>query len=619
MVCRSLLKILDNLQNTDKINIKLLSETFLVHGLLRNDISRIMNSLFTMFLNANTARISINHVHIQKTDEKFDSSSTDLQKIDDANMKKICAISSVNGNVVYHVTDNSTPKPPTKLKSFLFSKTAKKQTGVVNMTTSLTDNASVVTRKNRDFKTDEVAAITLPSKSNVKLFINPLSSKEIYPNGAIGSYTNRSNSNSSSESLSSSNEITHTSSDSNEISKSYEESNDISYDYEMSSNNSSQHNHIKLEHRKSDPTNEKSNDAMFGTKYLTSYLEQIEPIADGIIDSDLAGGKKVEINIAKLSKSHSLEEKSDHEKVETFEATGLVHSWSYSMSDSEKISSELEISTAADEFFKDSQIIATEIMEDILDKVYNIKEEKRVENENKARKKEINMKAKINDKVNKPVNIYTIHHHMLLYCDVFDSNLVLYAFSTLKNSILTNPRLFISCLATTGLQSSNNAEILHLLGRHRKSIFGLGFTGDLNLEYINFYRGFMFLEILLSICLNYARSFYPNLDNSKLTDTEINNNLKIQLASLDLLDIIVKNLITLVNENAKGFSCYIGDMLSKCKLQKILLHCLLTSVRNFDSEMTFAEDILLFNHFQLYDSHKKVSAHVEAYQIQLLR
>lgn len=593
-----------------------------------------MNSLFTMFLNANTARISINHVHIQKTDDKFDSSSTDLQKIDDANMKKICAISSVNGNVVYHVTDNNTPKPPTKLKSFLFNKAPKKQTGVVNMTTSLTDNASVVTRKNRDFKTvDEIAAMSVPSKSNVKLFINPLSSKEIYPNGAIGSYTKceskRSNSNSSSESLSSSNEITQTSSDSNEISKSYEESNDISMDYDVSSNkddtsyscNTSSHNHIRLEHRKSDPTNEKSSDAMFATKYLTSYLEQIEPISDGIIDvsNEFGAGKRVEINISKLSKSHSLEEKSDHEKVETFEATGLVHSWSYSMSDSEKISSELEISTAADEFFKDSQIIATEIMEDILDKVYNIKEEKRVENENKARKKEINMKAKINDKVNKPVNIYTIHHHMLLYCDVFDSNLILYAFSTLKNSILTNPRLFISCLATTGLQSSNSAEILHLLGRHRKSIFGLGFAGDLSMEYINFYRGFMFLEILLSICLNYARSFYPNLDNSKLTDAEINNNLKIQLASLDLLDIIVKNLITLVNENAKGFSCYIGDMLSKCKLQKILLHCLLTSVRNFDSEMTFAEDILLFNHFQLYDSHKKVSEHVEAYQIQLLR
>lgn len=579
-----------------------------------------------MFLSPNTARISISHVHIQKSDEKFETSSTDLQKLEDANMKKICAISSVNGNVVYHVTDNVTPKPPTKLKSFLFSKAAKKQTGIINMTTSITDNASVVTRKNRDFKTvEDIPQVETPPKSNVKLFINPLSSKEIYSDSVVGSYTkyeSNSSENSSIESLSSTNDITQTSSESNnEISKSFEESNDTSMEYELSNNKDDGFectaSHATIKHRNSDSAAEKT--SAFSSKYLTSYLEQIEPIADGISDVSGEYGGKKGMNVGRLSKSQSLEEKSDHEKLDSYENAGLVHSWSYCMSDSEKVSTELEISTAAEEFFKESQIIASEIMEDILDKVYCIKEEKRVENENKARKKEINMKARISDKSNKPVNIYTIHHHILLYCDVFDSNLILYAFNTLKNSILTNPRLFISSLATTGLQSSNNTELLHLLGRHRKSIFGLGFSGDLNTEYINFYRGFMFLEILISVCLNYARSFYPNLDNSKLNEEEINNNLKIQLASLDLLDIIVKNLITLVHENTKGFSCYIGDMLSKCKLQKILLHCLLTSVRNFDSEMTFAEDILLFNHFQLYDSHKKVSEHVEAYQIQLLR
>lgn len=174
-------------------------------------------------------------------------------------------------------------------------------------------------------------------------------------------------------------------------------------------------------------------------------------------------------------------------------------------------------------------------------------------------------------------------------------------------------------MATNGLQSTNNTDLLHLLAKHRKSVFGCGFSGELQNEYINFYRGFMFLEVLISVCLNYARSYYPNLDNPHLNDDEIQNNLRIHLASLELLDIIVKNLISLVNENAKGFSSYIGEMLSKCKLQKILLHCLLTSVRNFDSDMTFAEEILMFNKFQLYDDNKKISEHMESYQIQLLR
>src|SRR5699024_8758738 len=116
-----------------------------------------------------------------------------------------------------------------------------------------------------------------------------------------------------------------------------------------------------------------------------------------------------------------------------------------------------------------------------------------------------------------------------------------------------------------------------------------------------------------------ARTFYPCLEDVHVTNQELNNNLKIQLESLEILDVIIKNLITMVNENTKGFANYIADMLIKCKLQKIILHCLLTSVRNFDEEMTFAEEVLLFNKFQLHDCNHKVGEPVEAYQIQLLR
>lgn len=208
---------------------------------------------------------------------------------------------------------------------------------------------------------------------------------------------------------------------------------------------------------------------------------------------------------------------------------------------------------------------------------------------------------------------------MCLYYNVYDSDVILYALRTLKNSILSNPRLFVQCLATTGLKNLKNNDILYLLARHRKSMLGLGFSGELGPEYINFYRGYMFLDTLILICLNYSRTFYPSMDNRKLSQEEIDKNLKIQLASLEVLDITIRSIINLVNENSKGFSSYIADMLLKCKLQKVLLHCLLTSVRNFDEEMTFAEEILLFNNFQLYNSNKKVCEHVEAFQIQLLR
>lgn len=265
--------------------------------------------------------------------------------------------------------------------------------------------------------------------------------------------------------------------------------------------------------------------------------------------------------------------------------------------------------------------MVTDILDDIIEGIFTRDKKSKIPRNQKlekGQKKDISLKAKIEDK---PFNIFPIHHHILLYCDVFDSDLILYALKILKNIILTNPRLFISCLATNGLHNNTSTDLLNLLAKHRKSVFGFGFSGEPQIEYVNFYRGFMFLEILISVCLNYARSYYPNLDNPHLSEFEIQNNLKIHLASLDLLDLLIKNLICLVNENAKGFSSYIGDLLSKCKLQKILLHCLLTSVNNFNSDniLTFAEEILTFNKFLLYDENKKISEHMESYQIQLLR
>lgn len=280
----------------------------------------------------------------------------------------------------------------------------------------------------------------------------------------------------------------------------------------------------------------------------------------------------------------------------------LVHSWSYCLSDSERLNCELEFSTPAEEYFKSGDgAIITELINEILDSVCGP------------------LPSAQKSGVSKTFAVYPMHYHMCLYYDVYDSNLVLYALNTLRNSILSNPQLFVQCLATTGLKSLRKNDVLLLLARHRKSIIGSGFTGELQQEHINFYRGYMLLDAVISVCLNYARSFYPNLDSRKMTRDEISRNLKIQLASLEVLDIVIRNLINIVNENSKGFSSYIADMLVKCKLQKILLHCLLTSVRNFDEEMTLAEEILQSNNFRLYDTHKRVCEHVEAFQIQLLR
>jgi hypothetical protein len=55
---------------------------------------------------------------------------------------------------------------------------------------------------------------------------------------------------------------------------------------------------------------------------------------------------------------------------------------------------------------------------------------------------------------------------------------------------------------------------------------------------------------------------------------------KVQLASAELLMLICSELIYIVRDSGKGFACYIADLLSRCKVQKVVLHCVLSSVYN---------------------------------------
>ncbi|KAG5900653.1 hypothetical protein JTB14_005924 [Gonioctena quinquepunctata] len=596
---RCLLKILDNLQNKDRPNLQLLSESFLTHSLLHNDIPRIINPILMKLLASSAARVSIIHVNIQDSDSQSDNSSLDNNKIEKVPSKKVYAVSSVNGNIMYHVTDSPSPKP-LKKRWFAFSKAGKKySSSVINMTTSLTEDSNVVTKRNKDFKGVNSSPKSEKGSKNVKLFVNPLSSsKEVYPIGLDGSYAKR-ESHSSLESLSSCNEYTQLSNDDSSVKTMPMErcNGDRDSGFDSLKNKS----HPEL----SNITN--GND--FTAKYL---LENMEPISDGIKAEALNG-------FVKIPKSQSFDEKIGNAKTTDIESS-LVQSWSYCISDSASLNAacELELSKSAEDFFKgknEERIVVNDILNAIIDRVCSETDETDYP---ALRPVDLDLKPKIATQSAKNIVLYPIHSHLCLYYEIFDSNQVIYALQTLKNCISAEPQLFIKCLATSGINNLKNNEILYLLARHRKSLLGYGFSGEISSDYINFYRGYMFLDVIISICVNYSRTFYPFLDDSSLVSEEMNNNLRIQLESLEILDIIMKHLIRMVRENSKGFSSYIADLLVKCKLQKILLNCLLTSVRNFDEDMTFAEEILAFNNFQLNDTDNKVGEHVEAFQTQML-
>ena len=85
-----------------------------------------------------------------------------------------------------------------------------------------------------------------------------------------------------------------------------------------------------------------------------------------------------------------------------------------------------------------------------------------------------------------------------------------------------------------------------------------------------------YLEVLLSVCLYFVRSEY--LDGLDVSETDLQLNFSVQTASAEVLTRVVYILLEISNESGKGFASYINDLASRSKIQRIALHCLLSTV-----------------------------------------
>uniref|UniRef100_A0A1A9UIY9 Uncharacterized protein n=1 Tax=Glossina austeni TaxID=7395 RepID=A0A1A9UIY9_GLOAU len=208
--------------------------------------------------------------------------------------------------------------------------------------------------------------------------------------------------------------------------------------------------------------------------------------------------------------------------------------------------------------------------------------------------------------------------HMLVYLNVYDTKQTLYAFHTLRNIIACDTRTFLCLSITTSLSSGS---LKQLLTRHRKSIAGKGFMGSItSSEFAQSYRGCMHLEVLLLVCLFYARGFF-HMDSQDTAGeppnrADVLGNCRVQLESVELLTLICSELIEIVKGMGKGLACYLADLMARCKLQKVILHCLNSSVNIYDHSYqgsTIAEQIINFN------NPRDDNLHADALQLQLLR
>ncbi|KAK3097876.1 hypothetical protein FSP39_014063 [Pinctada imbricata] len=528
---RSMFVVLDSLKE-DSSPVKTISSTWLSHTVQRNDLSRVLNPLLMMLLHPDTARVSVQHVHIHKPRSVRVSESSE-----DSSEAKIYAISSDGGNIIYHrSTENR--------------KIGQKSTDDVRSMALVTSSqgATSVTKANQhseqEFSFDRV------QPDNLNLRINPWGSEnsldrssdcfDLTPN--IPSVTVGG---------------------AKRLDKETCEKEGIYFDGQ-------------------DPGQAEEGVDSTNPEEMQESEDTVEAIVKDILDTLLSQVTGCET----LTNENSTNtERDKHLPVERAESV------------ISKTSSMLE----------DRDIL--------------ISIDKRGMEMDSPTGSEMDLTKDEEGQVKYSTDVHPLHMHMLLYTQTYDFRRTLYALTTLKSILVTCPRQVVTSMVTTSISSIRTsllAKLQMLLARHRKSVFGKNFFGVLPAEVISNYRSNMFIEIIISVCLYFVRSYYPNQTKCCLTMEELNGNKEVHIVAAEVLTLLISELIIIMKESGKNFMSYIKDLLNRCKLQKALLHCCIASVFNArktshsDSTLKMTEAIIHYNEAELSQSAN------ETFQVRLL-
>ncbi|XP_028836850.1 protein dopey-1 isoform X3 [Denticeps clupeoides] len=177
-------------------------------------------------------------------------------------------------------------------------------------------------------------------------------------------------------------------------------------------------------------------------------------------------------------------------------------------------------------------------------------------------------------------NIHPLYQHVLLYLQLYDSSRALHALTAVAAMLRASPSCFVGAISTTSINNTYTPQLSllqNLLARHRVSVMGKDFYCPIPQDsHSHSFRSAMFLEIIISLCLYFLRSYYAAHVAAAAHD--LAGNRAMQLTSVEVLTLLFTELAKVTGGSAKGFACFISDVLSKCKVQKVVLHCLLSSI-----------------------------------------
>ncbi|KAJ8354068.1 hypothetical protein SKAU_G00216350 [Synaphobranchus kaupii] len=178
------------------------------------------------------------------------------------------------------------------------------------------------------------------------------------------------------------------------------------------------------------------------------------------------------------------------------------------------------------------------------------------------------------------LNVHPLYQHVLLYLQLYDSSRALHALSAVAAMLKAAPASFVGAISTTSINNTYTPQLSllqNLLARHRISVMGKDFYSAIPQDsHSHSFRSAMFIEILISLCLYFLRSYYSA--HVVAAPQDLAGNRSMQLTSIEVLTLLFTELSKVAEGSAKGFSSFIGDVLSKCKVQKVVLHCLLSSI-----------------------------------------
>ncbi|MBN3274071.1 DOP2 protein, partial [Polyodon spathula] len=175
--------------------------------------------------------------------------------------------------------------------------------------------------------------------------------------------------------------------------------------------------------------------------------------------------------------------------------------------------------------------------------------------------------------------IDSLFKHMLLYLQPYDSKRVLYAFSVLEVVLKTNPKEFVEAVSTTSMDTSSTAHlslIYNLLARHQAALVGRSFYGKLQAQSPISCPHSLLVELLIYLCLNFLRSYYPCY--LILRHRDLLGNRDVQVKSVEVLIRVMSQLILVAKSQDDRNLNFIRKLLSNCKVQEYVLLSLSASM-----------------------------------------